>query len=99
MNETGMNLAYLEAASFWSNIVAVALTVLAAIATAFALYFSLRVGRVKDQNFARFQLESTEKIAEANERSGKLEHSNLELQRDLLCKGKKPLRLARDRQP
>jgi hypothetical protein len=83
MNQSGMDLPFLETASFWSNIAVVALTVLAAIAGVFALYFSSRLGALKDENFARFRLESTEKIAVANSEAAKanegLARANLEI--------------------
>jgi hypothetical protein len=61
-----MDLPFLETASLWFNIAVVALTVLAAIAGVFSLYFSSRLDALKDSDFARFQLESREKIAAAN---------------------------------
>jgi hypothetical protein len=76
MNQSGMGVTFLDSASFWANIAVVAFGVLAAIAGVFALYFSFRLGAVKDAELERFQTESKVAIslaearaAEANEKS------------------------------
>ena len=56
---------------FALNTAGVVLAVLAAIAGALALYFSSRLGALKDADFVRFQLESTERIAVANSEAAK----------------------------
>jgi hypothetical protein len=68
MNQKGMDASFLETASFWSNIAVVALTVLAAIAGALALYFSSRLSALKDADLAKFQAESKAAISVADAR-------------------------------
>lgn len=57
-NQNGMDVAFLETASFWSNIAVVAFGVMAAVAAAFALYFGSRLGAAKDAGLELFQSES-----------------------------------------
>jgi hypothetical protein len=70
-SQNGRDRASLQAASSWSNIVVVGLGVLTAIAGVLALYFSQRLKALEDADFARFQLESTERIAVANSEAAK----------------------------
>jgi hypothetical protein len=71
--KSSMDIPFLEAASFWSNIAVVVFGVLAAVAGGCAWYFSSRLDALKDSDFARFRLESTEKIADAQKKQEKAE--------------------------
>jgi hypothetical protein len=82
-----MNLAALEAASSWANMFVVAFGLMAAVAAAFALYFSARASEAKDSALEKYKAdaaatvaladaraaEATEAAAKANERAGTLE--------------------------
>lgn len=67
--QSGMTLPSLETVSFFASVAVVLLTVFAAIAGAFALYFSSRLGAVKDAALERFKTESATTIATAGERA------------------------------
>jgi hypothetical protein len=64
-----MSLSSLETASFWFNVAVVVFTVAAAVAGIFALYFSLKLGALKDQDFDKFKSESATQLSLANARS------------------------------
>ena len=66
-----MTLAFLEWASSWANTATVIFGGLAAIAAALSLFFSSRLNTLKDEDFARFKLESAERIAVANSEAAK----------------------------
>jgi hypothetical protein len=65
----GINIALLESASFWSNIAVVTFGVVAAASAVLALYFSSRLGALKDADLARYQAESRAAIAASNTRA------------------------------
>ena len=68
-NQNGMIQSFLEAVSLWANVSVVALTVLAAIAGVFALYFSSELAARKDTELTRFQAESKAAIAASDARA------------------------------
>lgn len=68
-NHNGMDLSFLESASFWSNVAVVAASVLTAIAAFLALYFSSQLSAIKDGNLERFKEEAESSIASANARA------------------------------
>lgn len=72
-NQSGMTLQELETAASWANVSVVALTVLAAVAAVFALYFSMRAGALKDEALERFKADSAASIASANARVAEAE--------------------------
>ena len=74
-----MTLDFLETVSFWANVAVVLLTLLAATAGLAAWYFSSRLDAMKDESFARFQLESTAKIEQSQTEQEKLRQENLQL--------------------
>jgi hypothetical protein len=68
-NQNGMNLPWLESASFWANVAVVVFGVLAAVAAVFALYFSLKRDSAKDAELIKFQQTSRVSIANADARA------------------------------
>jgi hypothetical protein len=58
MNHKGVNLPFLETASFWTNVAVIVLTILTALALALGLFFSRRLTVAKDAELRRFQDES-----------------------------------------
>lgn len=61
-----MSSSTLEVVSNWFNVFTVALGIAAGVAGAFALYFSNRLNKIKDTEFAKFKQESLERIAIAD---------------------------------
>jgi hypothetical protein len=64
-----MSLSALDTWAFWLTVAAIALPVLGGAAAFFALYFSSQADTLREAADARFKVESTTKIAEANARA------------------------------